>query len=318
MSLQSGFGCSPAPELIVPSRNSNQRPISSSRVMICATKLRSVMRFQNASCRRALYLSISDRPNRMSESLVVASIMVSSCRTPILNSANDLDAGRAQLARARSVRHNALDLACTQGDERRNAANQRFVNACAWLRKTEAAQHSAIAVEDRRADTGAAGIDLAMCDADAGAPEARERAAELIEAPAEPCCCNLVGVVGEQRFQGAGRQVRQDDLGGGAAIERHRPPALVAHRLLRAAAHDLVHAHDAIMEQAAQDGGRALDRMLDEIDQHGAGRDQHRIGGLDLPLHLDDGRPERVASARDRSNEARAGELLEIAVGGLG
>src|SRR5215475_5508216 len=206
ISLQSGCACSPAPERIVPSRNSNQRPISSSRVMICATKLRSLMRFQNASCRRALYLSISDRPNRMSESLVVASIMVSSCRTPILNSANDLDAGRAQLARARSVRHNALDLACTQGDERRNAANQRFVNACAWLRKTEAAQHSAIAVEDRRADAGAAGIDLAMCDADAGAPEARERAAELIEAPAEPCCCNLVGVVGEQRFQRAGRQ----------------------------------------------------------------------------------------------------------------
>src|SRR5262249_27982179 len=158
---------------------------------------RSLMRFQNASCRRALYLSISDRPSRMSESLVVANIMVSSRRTPVLNSANDFDAGRAQLARARSIRHNALDLACTQGDERRNAANQRFVNARARQRKTEAAQHRAIAIEDRRADAGASGIDLAMGDADAGALQPDQRAAELVEALAEPCGCNLVGVVGE-------------------------------------------------------------------------------------------------------------------------
>src|SRR5215475_5574239 len=58
--------------------------------------------------------------------------------------------------------------------------------------------------------------------------------------------------------------------------------------------------------------------MLNEVDHHRAGRDQHRIGSLNLPLHLDDGGPERVAGARDWSDEARSGELLEIAVGGLG
>src|SRR5262245_46871795 len=152
---------------MVPSRNSNQRPISSSRVMICATKLRSLMRCQNASCRRTLYLSITDRPNRMSESLVVAKSMVSSRRTPMLRSAYDFDSGRAELALARSIKHDALVLACTQGDERRNAADQRFVDARARQRKTEAAEHGAVAVEDRRADAGAAGIDLAMRDADA-------------------------------------------------------------------------------------------------------------------------------------------------------
>src|SRR4051812_39488201 len=253
MSLQSGFWCSPAPERMVPSRNSNQRPISSSRVMICATKLRSLMRCQNASCRRALYLSITDRPNRMSESPVVANIMVSSCRTPILNSAYDLDTGRAELTRAGSVRRDALDLAGAQSDERRNARDQRFVGARARQRETETAQHCAVTVEDRRADSGAARIDLAMRDADSGAPQCSQRAAELIEACAESCCGDLCGVVGEQGFQRASRQVRQNDFRGRAAIERHQPSALVAHRLLRAAAHDLVRAHDTVMEQAAKD-----------------------------------------------------------------
>jgi len=129
---------------------------------------------------------------------------------------------------------------------------------------------------------------------------------------------DLGGVVRQQGLQGASGQMRQDDLRGGAAVERHQPSALVAHWLLRAAAHDLVRAHDAVMKQTAQDGSRAFDRMQNEIDHDSAGRDQHRIGGLNLPLHLDDGGPERVAGARDRRDQAGAGELLEIAIGGLG
>jgi hypothetical protein len=57
--------------------------------------------------------------------------------------------------------------------------------------------------------------------------------------------------------------------------------------------------------------------VLDEIDHHGAGRDQHRIGGLDLPLHLNDGGAEGIAGAGNRRDQAGAGELLEIAIGGL-
>src|SRR5262245_8233804 len=182
ISLQSGFACSPAPERMVPSRNSNHRPISSSRVMICATKLRSFTRFQNASCRRALYLSSSDRPNRMSESLVVASSMVSSRSDFDQCLACDLDPGRAQIARARSIRHDALDLACAQGHERCNARNKCLVDARARQRQTEAAQHRAVAVEDRRTDAGAAVIDLAMGNPDARAPDRGQRAAELVEA----------------------------------------------------------------------------------------------------------------------------------------
>jgi hypothetical protein len=51
ISLQSGLGCRPARERILPSLNSNQRPHSSSRAMICATKLRSFSRLRNDACR---------------------------------------------------------------------------------------------------------------------------------------------------------------------------------------------------------------------------------------------------------------------------
>ncbi len=83
ISLQSGAGCRPAPERILPSLNSNQRPHSSSRAMICAVKLRSFSRLRNDSCRQRWTFSITDRPNRMSESLMVGNVMASSLWTPL-------------------------------------------------------------------------------------------------------------------------------------------------------------------------------------------------------------------------------------------
>ena len=46
--------------------------------------------------------------------------------------------------------------------------------------------------------------------------------------------------------------MRQDDLGSCTAEERHQPSALIADRLLRPAPDDLVHAHDPVVEQPAQ------------------------------------------------------------------
>ncbi len=63
--------------------------------------------------------------------------------------------------------------------------------------------------------------------------------------------------------------------------------------------------------------GRAVRRVLDQLDHDAARRDQHRIGRLDLPVHLDDGGAERVAGARHRADQAGPGEPLEIAVRGL-
>ena len=46
-SVMSGLACSPRRDVILPSRISNQRPISSSRVLIWATRLRSFRRSRN-------------------------------------------------------------------------------------------------------------------------------------------------------------------------------------------------------------------------------------------------------------------------------
>ena len=82
ISLQSGAGCSPAPERMTPSLNSNQRPHSSSRAMICAVKLRSLSRLRNDSCRQRWKRSITNSPYRMAESLMVWNVMASSLGTP--------------------------------------------------------------------------------------------------------------------------------------------------------------------------------------------------------------------------------------------
>ena len=64
------------PSVTTPSWNSNQRPISSSRAMICATRLRSFSRARNAGCRRA-GISACGQAEQDGESLMVAKVMVS-------------------------------------------------------------------------------------------------------------------------------------------------------------------------------------------------------------------------------------------------
>src|ERR1700692_2858740 len=78
ISLMSGFSCSPEPVVITPSLNAYQRPISSSRVMICATRLCSFTRALNFGCRRAACLRSCAAPNRMIGNLSLANAIVSS------------------------------------------------------------------------------------------------------------------------------------------------------------------------------------------------------------------------------------------------
>ncbi len=80
VSLMSGLGCRPAPVVILPSLNANQRPVSSSRAMIWATRSRSLTRARKAAWRNAWSLSSRAKPNRMSESLMVEKVMASSRR----------------------------------------------------------------------------------------------------------------------------------------------------------------------------------------------------------------------------------------------
>ena len=80
ISLMSGLGCSPAPEVILPSLSAIQRPVSSSRARICATRSRSLSRARNAGWRNAWSLRSCAKPNRISESLMVEKVMWSSRR----------------------------------------------------------------------------------------------------------------------------------------------------------------------------------------------------------------------------------------------
>src|SRR5215510_8602479 len=77
-SVTSGAGCRPRRDLTRPSRNSNQRPVPSSRALICATRLRSRRRAAKAGCRRRASFSACARPNKMTGKVAVANGMVSS------------------------------------------------------------------------------------------------------------------------------------------------------------------------------------------------------------------------------------------------
>src|SRR5688572_7042649 len=110
-------------------------------------------------------------------------------------------AGRAWLTGARSGGHDAFDLARARRGERLQQLDQRFVDARARQREAQAPEHRVVAVEDRRSDADAAGIDLAVRDADAGPPQHRERVAEIVGILAEAGRGNLGGVVREQGFQ---------------------------------------------------------------------------------------------------------------------
>src|SRR6266545_68388 len=67
----------PLPDVTWPSRMAYQRPISSSRALIWATRLRSFNRARNAGNRHAAYLRSCPSPHRMSENFIAC--MVSSC-----------------------------------------------------------------------------------------------------------------------------------------------------------------------------------------------------------------------------------------------
>src|SRR5580704_15753176 len=78
ISLMSGFWCSPAPVVITPSLKAYQRAISSSRVMICATRLCSFTRALNFGCHLAACLRSCAAPNRMMGNVSLANAIVSS------------------------------------------------------------------------------------------------------------------------------------------------------------------------------------------------------------------------------------------------
>src|SRR5205814_3346565 len=77
-SVTSASGRSPAPELILPSRIAYQRPISSSRALSCATRLRSLSRARKAGCRQAAYTRSCAIPHRMILNFIAESMVSSS------------------------------------------------------------------------------------------------------------------------------------------------------------------------------------------------------------------------------------------------
>jgi hypothetical protein len=77
-------------------------------------------------------------------------------------------------------------------------------------------------------------------------------------------------------------------------------------------------AHDPIVEQPAEQGRRPFGGVAHQLDHGAAGAPEHRIAGLDLAIHLDDGGPERIARPRHRADQPGLGQLLEIPIGGGG
>src|SRR5260221_9155775 len=76
-SVTSASARSPVPDVTLPSRIAIQRPISSSRALSCATRLRSLRRARKAGCRQAAYTRSCAIPHRMILKFI-AEIMVSS------------------------------------------------------------------------------------------------------------------------------------------------------------------------------------------------------------------------------------------------
>src|SRR5713101_4917861 len=77
-SVTSASARSPLPELTMPSRIAYQRPISSSRALSCATRLRSLSRARKAGCRQAEYLRSCANPHRMIWNFIAESMIISS------------------------------------------------------------------------------------------------------------------------------------------------------------------------------------------------------------------------------------------------
>src|SRR6266542_720946 len=77
-SVTSASARKPAPEAILPSRIAYQRPISSSRALSCARRLRSLSRSRNAGYRHAAYLRSCAIPHRMILNFIAESMVSSS------------------------------------------------------------------------------------------------------------------------------------------------------------------------------------------------------------------------------------------------
>src|SRR5207248_5647118 len=77
-SVTSASARSPPPEVSLPSRIAYQRPISSSRALSCATRLRSLSRARNAGYRQAAYLRSCAIPHRMIWNFIAESMVSSS------------------------------------------------------------------------------------------------------------------------------------------------------------------------------------------------------------------------------------------------
>src|SRR5712671_338610 len=73
--VTSGRRCRPAPDVTRPSRISYQRPVSSSRAVSWATRLRSLRRARKTGWRQAVNFSTWASPHRMSENFTMAMLM---------------------------------------------------------------------------------------------------------------------------------------------------------------------------------------------------------------------------------------------------
>ena len=72
--LTSGHGLRADPDVTLPSRMANQRPISSSRALSCATRLRSLSRALKTGYRQAENLSSCAIPHRMTWNFIAESM----------------------------------------------------------------------------------------------------------------------------------------------------------------------------------------------------------------------------------------------------
>src|SRR5260370_514551 len=77
-SVTSASARRPLPDVTLPSRIAYQRPISSSRALSCATRLRSLRRARKAGCRQAAYTRSCAIPHRMILNFIAESMVSSS------------------------------------------------------------------------------------------------------------------------------------------------------------------------------------------------------------------------------------------------
>ena len=158
-----------------------------------------------------------------------------------------------------------------------------------------------------------AGVDFARGDAQAFLPNGLERLLQLRFVGRQFGAEHLRAVAAQKRRERALGKEGEDDLRGGAAIQRHRAAALVADEGRDGRAAFLVDAEDAIpVEPAEEDHAAGRFRQAGhDVD----GALHERVGEADLAVELDDRRPERVAAFGHGLEEAGRGQQREVPVG---